>query len=501
MGYKKMSFNKKTILWHDYETFGTDPKLDRPSQFAGIRTDEDLNIIEEPLNFYCKPANDFLPNPMACHVTGVTPQDAYNKGVPEYEFIDRIHKEMSRSNTCNVGYNSIAFDDEVTRFTLYRNFFDPYAREWQNGCSRWDVMNMFRVVALTKPETLNWPRKEDGSISFRLEELSVANGIVHDNAHDALADVYATIGLAKIIKDKQPKLYNYLFNLRSKQEVSKVLKEQQMLVHIDSVYSGVKEFAAIVYPICIGNNHSKMNNNDVILVDLGREDFMDWIELPIDEIQSRLFSKKDELEEKGLKRPGFNKIAINKCPTIATYKVVPQDKLHALGINLETCQTNLNYIKQNPQISEKLSTLFVSEFPPVNDPDCSLYNGFIQKKDRSTLDYIRINQNFNIDLKFDDNKFHEMLFRYKARNFPSQLSDIELNRWEDYRLDRIKNGGSLTLNEFKEEVENMVKEFPESVTMAKNLIDYASSIGDNEIVKEMKKLENVVCLKKKIPKP
>jgi exodeoxyribonuclease-1 len=492
-----MKFKKNTLLWHDYETFGLDPKYDRPSQFAGIRTDEDLNIIDEPIMFYCKPANDFLPSPMACKVTGVTPKDALEKGMAEYLFIEKINNEMTVSNTCNVGFNSVAFDDEFTRFTLYRNMFDPYAREWKDGCSRWDVMNMMRLVALTKPDTLIWPLKENGTKSFRLEELSAANGIVHENAHDALADVYATIGVAKKIKEAQPKLYNYLYNLRSKHEVSKVIKKHDMLVHINSIYSGVKEFAAITHPLCVGGKYTSLNPNEVILVDLGREDFQDWINLPVEEIKLRLFSKKDILEERGVSRPGFNKIAINQCPTIADHRVVSKEKLEELNIKMEVCLKNLEYIKNNPEISKKMMTLFANDYPPINDPDASLYAGFIDGADRSKLDKLRRELDFNQTIHFKDNKFNEMTFRYKARNFPNKLTETEVNKWEEYRLDRIKNGGSMTLSEFKEETLLMIKEYPDSLSIAKDIISYIKGIGDKEIIKEMKSLEDSICSKKK----
>jgi len=135
-----------TLYWHDYETFGIDPKRDRPVQFAGIRTDEDLNIIGEPLVIYCRPANDFLPNPQACMVTGIAPQLALTEGLSETDFIAKIHAEFAKPGTCTVGYNNIRFDDEFTRYTLYRNFYDPYAREWQNGNSRWDIIDLLRLT-------------------------------------------------------------------------------------------------------------------------------------------------------------------------------------------------------------------------------------------------------------------------------------------------------------------------------------------------------------------
>lgn len=54
-----------TFLWHDYETFGRDPRRDRPAQFAAIRTDAELNQIDAPWDFLVKPADDLLPSPIA----------------------------------------------------------------------------------------------------------------------------------------------------------------------------------------------------------------------------------------------------------------------------------------------------------------------------------------------------------------------------------------------------------------------------------------------------
>ena len=168
-----------SFYWHDYETFGADPAWDRPVQFAGLRTDADLNVIGDPLVLYARPADDFLPHPMACLITGITPQLALEKGVAECEFIARIHAELAQPGTCAVGYNSLRFDDEITRHTLYRNFFDPYAREWQNGNSRWDIIDLLRTAWALRPEGIEWPRREDGHVSFKLEQLTAANGIAH----------------------------------------------------------------------------------------------------------------------------------------------------------------------------------------------------------------------------------------------------------------------------------------------------------------------------------
>ena len=248
----------KTYYWHDYETFGIDPQRDRPAQFAGVRTDEDFNIIDDPLVIYCKPSADYLPNPDACLITGITPQLANQNGVCEAEFIAQIHAELAQPNTCTVGYNNIRFDDEVTRNCLYRNFYDPYAREWQNGNSRWDLIDVVRAARALRPNGIEWPVDDAGIATNRLDKLTVANNIAHEAAHDALSDVTATIALAKLIKAAQPKLFQYLLEHRLKSPVNDLLSLGSFtpLVHVSGMYPTKNHALAIVVAICQHPSHN-----------------------------------------------------------------------------------------------------------------------------------------------------------------------------------------------------------------------------------------------------
>ena len=228
-----------TFLWHDYETFGANTRLARPAQFAAIRTDAELNEIGEPLMLYCQPAPDFLPEPEACLITGITPQLCLERGIPEYQFAQQINAAFSQAGTIGVGYNTIRFDDEITRFMLWRNLIDPYAREWQNNCGRWDILDMLRTTYALRPDGINWPLNDEGKVSFKLEHLCAANGITHEAAHDALSDVRATIALAKLVKQKQPKLFDFCFNLHKKTHVAEEIgmQEQHPFLHISGMYS------------------------------------------------------------------------------------------------------------------------------------------------------------------------------------------------------------------------------------------------------------------------
>ncbi|MBL4826887.1 MAG: exodeoxyribonuclease I, partial [Spongiibacteraceae bacterium] len=283
-----------SFYWHDYESFGANPAKDRPSQFAGIRTDANFEIVGEPLVIYCRPTPDMLPHPEACLVTGITPQHAGEHGLPEAEFIRQIHGELAAPGTCGVGYNSIRFDDELTRFALYRNFYDPYAREWQNGNSRWDIIDMVRVCRALRPEGIHWPNHEDGIPSFRLEDITKANGISHESAHDALSDVYATIAVATLIKQHQPKLFEYIFQLRNKRKVSAMLNvaQKKPVLHTSAMFPASRLCTTLVLPVAM----HPTNNNGVITVDLSADPSA-LLELNVEQIRERLYTPAAELPD------------------------------------------------------------------------------------------------------------------------------------------------------------------------------------------------------------
>lgn len=238
-----------SIFWYDYETTGINPRNDRPLQVAGIRTDHALNEIDEPVNLYCQPSEDILPHPAACAITGITPSQLAEKGLSEADFMTRVHAQLAAPGTCGAGYNTLRFDDEMTRYSLYRNFFDPYAREWQGGNSRWDLIDVVRAAYALRPDGLVWPTDDEGRVTLKLERLTAANNIDHGHAHEALSDVRATIALARLIREKQPKLYDWLFQLRSKQKVMDQIRLLQPLVHISGRFSAARSYVGVVLPL------------------------------------------------------------------------------------------------------------------------------------------------------------------------------------------------------------------------------------------------------------
>jgi exodeoxyribonuclease-1 len=445
-----------SIYWYDYETFGADPRRDRPAQFAGIRTDLDLNPVGDPLNLYCRPADDFLPSPDACLITGITPQKALADGLPETEFIQRILEEFSQPETCVSGYNSIRFDDEVTRFTLYRNLFEPYGREWQNGNSRWDIIDMVRLTHALRPDGIEWPKHADGKPSFRLEELTQANGITHQSAHDALSDVYATIAMAGLIRQKQPRLYDFVFQHRSKHKVAGLLNTHTMapVLHVSAMYPAELGCIAMVAPIAMHPS----NKNEVIVYDL-RHDPEPFLNLSPHTLRERLFTAKNSLPE-GMERLPIKTIHINKCPVVVPANTLTGEAGERWQIFPQQCEENHSKIRQTTKFVQTVVEVFSQRhFEPVHDPDLMLYGGnFFSNADRIRMQQVHdcpIAELAHLELPFDDERLPEMLFRYRARNYPENLSHEERTLWQEFRHRRLVDpeaGASIVDNEFVQRI-------------------------------------------------
>lgn len=441
----------QTYYWHDYETFGVDPRRDKPAQFAGIRTDADFNIIGEPLELYCQPPLDMLGHPEATLITGITPQIALERGVPEPEFIAAILSEMAAPNTCCVGYNNLQFDDEVTRHTLWRNFFDPYAREWQNGCSRWDIINMVRLTYALRPDGIEWPLREDGAPSFKLEHLASANNLVQERAHEALSDVHATIALAKLIRAKQPKLFNYVLNNRDKHAARDQLDMQtrKPALHVSQKFAATTGCLSPVMPIAA----HPTNKNCIIVYDL-RVDPAPLLELGADEIYERIFTPTRDLPDDA-PRVALKGVHLNKCPVLAPFEMLREPEAERLGLDIPQCRRYWKAIHdQLIEVEAKATAVFSAHnFEPDNNAEAALYDGFIDGADRKLADQVRStppNELASGDVAFKDNRLNELLFRYRARHYPNTLNPAERDDWRNWvakKLEFAPDGG-LTLDEY-----------------------------------------------------
>jgi len=473
-----------SYYWHDYETWGAEPAVDRAAQFAGLRTDLDFNPIGEPLVIYAQPADDMLPQPDACLITGITPQQAREQGAPEADFFRFIHAELMQPGTCALGYNSMRFDDEVTRFGLYRNFFDPYEREYKNGNSRWDMIDVVRLTHALRPEGIQWPEKSPGITSFRLEELTAANGIEHSGAHDALADVRATIALARLVRERHPRLFDYLLDNRDKQRLATRLnvRQPQAVLHVSARYPAQLGCIAAVLPLA----QHPHNRNGVIVYDL-RIDPQPLLELSVGQIRQLLYTPRSDLPADAVRVP-LKVVHLNRAPVIAPMSTLTDQARERWALDPAAEKRHAEALRAAPGIAAKVADVFddTDRFPPQPDPDRDLYGGFLSDGDRRRCEMVRAADPAalaGLVPGFEAPKLDELLFRYRARNWPESLSRDERMRWEAYRQRRLNEpsgGGSITLDGYRRRLSRLAVDVSLSVeqrAVVDALLDWPDAIG------------------------
>ena len=423
-----------TFYWHDYETFGVDPRADRPAQFAGVRTDAELNPVEEPLEVWCRLSPDYLPHPEACLLTGIGPATVERLGVRERDFITAIHSQLARPETCTVGYNSLRFDDEVTRSTLFRNLLDPYGREWQNGNSRWDLLDVLRLARAFRPEGLVWPELEDGTPSFRLEHLTAANGIPHGAAHTALADVWATLAIARKLKEAQPRLWDYALKARNKHWVRTQVDpgHPQAIIHVSGMFKAAQGAFSLMWPV--GDQPGR--SNEILLWDL-RQPFEPFLDLDIAALRERLFTRSEELALKGWSRLPVKTLHTNRCPMVVRdLRMLTPAVAERYGIDIPGAQARGAALQAQTGFLERLRAANGATYSAVEggDPDFSIYaGGFFSAADRTWMDRIvgtSPQELAALRPVFQDRRLADLFFRYRARNWPELLSPAEGIRWE-----------------------------------------------------------------------
>jgi exodeoxyribonuclease I len=427
----------QTFFFYDLETSGFDARVQRIMQFAGQRTDMDLNPIGEPVNVLVKLTEEVLPEPQAILVTGITPQKTVEEGYTEAQFLQLLHEQVITPGTITTGFNNIRFDDEFMRFTLYRNFYDPYEWCWQDGRSRWDILDVVRMTRALRPEGITWPFDQEGHPTNRLELLSSENGLDHANAHDALSDVQALIGVAKLIKEKQPKLFDYLLSMRDKNKVAGLVNvdDPKPFVYSSGRYPKGVLHTSVAFPLAPGGTQGS-----VIVYDL-RHDPTDWAKLSVAELKDIRFANADMRQMEGFVALPVKELAYNRCPAVAPLGVLDAQGEERIKLDIKQIQLNLARL-QKTDLADKLCDVFArnGDFKPQIDVDARLYDGFVSDSDKPKMSAIRAASPEDLadfHPTFADERLGELLLRYKARNYPQTLAEDERAAWEAYRTARL----------------------------------------------------------------
>ncbi len=436
-----------SFFFYDLETSGIDPRRARTMQFAGQRTDMNLKPIGEPVNELITLTPDVLPDPEAILLTGITPQLSLLEGSTEAEFLKLFYEQVVQPDTIFIGFNSIRFDDEFMRFLHYRNFYDAYEWQWQNGCSRWDLLDAVRMTRALRPDGIQWPYASDGKPTNRLELLTSVNKLDHQHAHDALNDVQATIAVARLIQDTQPELFSFLLGERSKKVVAALVEKDQPFVYTSGRYSSAYLHTTVAVRL------TAHPQNDASLVYDLRIDPTPFLSMSVDELVSAWRYTRDP----EVVRLPVKTLKYNRCPAVAPLGVIKDETTQErLELPLGTVQKHLHLLKkQQTQFADKVLQALArldeereaSQGALLDNQltvDERLYDGFIDDADKTRMRAVRAaepDELSELSGGFHDGRLQSLLPLYKARNYPKALDADERAAWDSFCQHKLLDGG------------------------------------------------------------
>ncbi len=429
----------KSFLFYDLETSGLNTRQDRIMQFAGLRTDLNFKPIAEPFNFLIKLNDDTLPSPQAIIVTGITPQKTNQEGYSEAEFCKILLEEIFLPDSTIIGYNNIRFDDEFIRYLLWRNFYDPYEWSYRDGRSRWDLLDVVRMTRALRPDGINWPVDDKGLATNKLELLAKENKIDHYKAHDAMSDVYALLEVAKLLKQKQPQLFDYLFSIRDKNAVKKIvnLEDKKPFVYISGRFESEFEKATVAFPL------TASRNGNIMVYDL-RYDPTPFLKMNQKQVASSLFANYDQRQADDFIKLPIKELQYNHAPAVAPLGVLSQNNgWQNISLNEKQIEDNIKKLLSNPSFAEVVRSAVENspEYAKAVDPEAMLYDGFVPDNDKSKMAAVVASNELQlVDFNpgFTDERLDQLLLHYKARNFPNSLAEGETILWEKWRAEHLR---------------------------------------------------------------
>jgi exodeoxyribonuclease-1 len=434
------------FFFYDLETSGFDPKYARIMQFAGQRTDDELRPVGEPVNILIRLSSDTLPDPDAIMVTGITPQATLADGITEAEFLTFFYDKVVQPHTIFLGYNSIRFDDEFMRYLHYRNYYDAYRWHWCDNCSRWDILDVVRMTRALRPEGIVWPFSPDGKPSNRLELLTSVNKIDHFAAHDALSDVNATIAVTKLIKEKQPKLFHYLLDMRDKRKVALLIQSGEPFAYSSGAYPSEHEKTTAAIKV------ADLPNGQGALVYNLRHDPTPFAKMTAEQLADRWRWRK----ERPANEPPLpvKPVKFNQCPAVAPLSVIDAESQKRIGIDLEAVKRHAHTLQELPDFGAKLlaaQEILDKERPQMtllaneHAVDGQLYDGFLDERDHDMMGVVRASSAADIATltpRFHDQRLAGLWPLYKARNYPETLTSEERATWDAFCAHRLLDGGT-----------------------------------------------------------
>jgi exodeoxyribonuclease-1 len=397
-----------SYFFYDIETTGLNRAFDQVLEFAAIRTDQSLNELERhTISVNLRP--DVVPSPRAILTNRIVVSDLA-RGIREYEAAEQIHQLMNHPGTISLGYNTLGFDDEVLRFCFHRNLLPPYTHQFKNGCRRMDLFPMAVLYWLYKRDVISWP-EVDGKPSLKLENIGSANQMAAGRAHEAMADVTATVELARRFYQKRD-MWQYLEGYFDKETDAHRMRELPI-----AFQSGAGSHHQA---LAVSGEFGPGQNYQVPVISIGNSipysNQTLWLRMDLPQL--RQTSADTIAETSWIIRKRMGEPAILLPPQDRYWKLIGEERNAVF-------EENLSWLQENPDIFHKIVTYyreFRYPFVPDLDPDAALYQiGFYSRADETCcrkFHQASLDQKATIISQFSSPVARTLARRIIYRNYP-----------------------------------------------------------------------------------
>ncbi len=368
-----MGQNSKNYVFYDLETSGLSKQFDQILQFGGVLTDSELNEVDR-FEMRCQLQEHIVPSPMALQITGVSPSSLIDNSVPtHYEALCSIYKKLSDwSPAVFLGYNSISFDEEMLRQAFYQTLQPCYLTN-TNGNTRGDILRLLHAVNLLAPDVIEPIHDDKGRARFKLDQLAPKNGFAHQQAHDAMADVEATMHLAKLVLDEAPHVWDMLLATTSKKSVQEMIASHDVLMLCGGGRGGGVMSSTVV--TACGINPLLQNQHGVF--DLNH-DPANYIDLTVEELRKEIAGNESPIQMVYTNRQPIL-IPVDDTPGhLLSDEVAPEEQFEKARLVQENTDFRL-------RVSEAMADDSANHDEVLDEVELQIYNGFASNGDSSLM--------------------------------------------------------------------------------------------------------------------
>jgi len=418
------------FIFYDTETTGTRTPFDQILQFAAIKTDDEFNILDT-FDVRCRLLPYIVPAPGALLVTGVSVSDITTCPLSHFEMMRQVHTKMhewSEGGAVFVGWNSMRFDETMLRQAYYQTLLPVYQTN-TNGNGRADIMRMVQIVSTCAPNCLAIPLQTDGKRTFKLGLIAAANNVVLEHAHEALADTGATLGVAKLVKQRAPALWDALIANARKSGPLSLIKSEPFLLLSEYYFSNAYSFvvAAIVA--------NADNANEWAVFDL-QFDPAQYLNASDDDLRAAIDGK-----AKAIRR-----VSINSQPGLLPVDFAPDD-IQGGRQSLETYQARAQLIREHSAFRQRVARLLADRYEDKAEPanvEERIYSGFPSNDDQALMHSFHgenWEDRIGIIPEIKDDRYRQLGQRIVATERPDLLTVKARQVWESWCRERLCQNG------------------------------------------------------------